>query len=90
MFDMYAENGTISLNGLFRFLIESQGEDDATKEDAQAIFDSLKQLKIFQRKGLQLDSLYLFGDLNPPIFPKVNHDMNAPLSHYFLFTGHNT
>ncbi|KAL6203412.1 hypothetical protein ACLB2K_027112 [Fragaria x ananassa] len=65
---------------------------DATKEDAQAIFDSLKQLIIFQRRGLQLDSFfrYLFRDLNPPIFPKVNHDMNAPLSHYFLFTGHNS
>lgn len=92
MFDMYAENDTISLDELHSFMVDFQGEADATKEDAQAIFNSLKHLNIFQRKGLHLDAFfrYLFGDLNPPISSKVHHDMKAPLAHYFLFTGHNS
>lgn len=92
MFDMYAENDTISLDDLHSFMVDFQGEADATKEDAQAIFNSLKHLNIFQRKGLHLDAFfrYLFGDLNPPISSKVHHDMKAPLAHYFLFTGHNS
>lgn len=73
MFDMYAENDTISLDELHSFMVDFQGEADATKEDAQAIFNSVKHLNIFQRKGLHLDAFfrYLFGDLNPPISSKV-------------------
>ncbi|KAK8566331.1 hypothetical protein V6N13_002044 [Hibiscus sabdariffa] len=35
---------------------------------------------------------YLLADLNlaHPPSSKVHHDMNAPLSHYFLFTAHNS
>lgn len=25
-----------------------------------------------------------------PLIPQVHHDMAAPLSHYFIFTGHNS
>ncbi|XP_062013789.1 phosphoinositide phospholipase C 2-like isoform X2 [Rosa rugosa] len=92
IFDKYAENSIMSLDGLHRFLVEFQGESEATKEDAQAIFNSLKHLNMFQRKGLHFDAFfrYLFGDLNPPIFSEVNHNMKAPLAHYFLYTGHNS
>ncbi|XP_034220238.1 phosphoinositide phospholipase C 2-like isoform X3 [Prunus dulcis] len=92
LFNQYAENGTITIDNLQNFLIEFQGEPNATKEDAQAIFNSLRHLNIFQRKGLHLDAFfrYLLGDLNPPFYSKVHHDMNAPLAHYFLFTGHNS
>lgn len=90
MFDEYSENGIMSLDALQRFLVEVQKEDKATREDAQKIIDSVKH---FHRKGLNLEAFfkYLFGDINPPLASVgVHHDMNAPLSHYFIFTGHNS
>ncbi|KAE8734862.1 Phosphoinositide phospholipase C 2 [Hibiscus syriacus] len=77
-----------------KFLIQHQGEKNATREEAQAIFNSLKHLNIFHRRGLHLEAFfrYLLGDNNlvHPPSSQVHHDMNAPLSHYFLFTGHNS
>ncbi|OAY57726.1 phosphoinositide phospholipase C 2 [Manihot esculenta] len=94
LFDQYSQNGTMSLDDLLRFLIEFQGEENATKNDAQAIFNSLKHLNIFQRRGLQLEAFfrYLMSDLNAALSPStgVHQDMNAPLAHYFMFTGHNS
>ncbi|XP_022742211.1 phosphoinositide phospholipase C 2-like isoform X2 [Durio zibethinus] len=80
----------MSVDGLQRFLVEVQKEDNATREDDQKIIDSFKH---FHRKGLNLEAFfkYLFGDLNPPLASLgVHHDMNAPLSHYFIYTGHNS
>ncbi|XP_043724314.1 phosphoinositide phospholipase C 2-like isoform X2 [Telopea speciosissima] len=97
LFERYSENGIMSVDQLHRFLIDIQGEDKATKEDAQAIIDSLKDLKhlnIFHRKGLNLEAFfkYLFGNINSALSPSlgVHHDMTAPLSHYFIYTGHNS
>ncbi|GMH12713.1 hypothetical protein Nepgr_014554 [Nepenthes gracilis] len=94
VFDLYSENGTMSINDLRRFLVEHQGEDEATVDkEAEAIFNSLKHLNVLQRRGLHLDAFfrYLFGDLNSPLPPPtVHHDMTAPLAHYFMYTGHNS
>ncbi|KAL3837751.1 hypothetical protein ACJIZ3_022342 [Penstemon smallii] len=97
IFNQYAENGVMGLDQLRKFLVEVQGEENATVEDAQAIMDGLNELKhlnLFHRRGLNLEGFfkYLFGDVNPPLNPKcgVHHDMNAPLSHYFIYTGHNS
>lgn len=94
LFERYSENGTMTVDQFHRFLIDVQKEDKATVEDAQAIFDSLKHLSILHRKGLNLEAFfkYLFGDINPPLSPslEVHHDMTAPLSHYFIYTGHNS
>ncbi|GMI69735.1 phospholipase C 2 [Hibiscus trionum] len=90
VFEQYSENGIMSIDGLQRFLIEFQKEDKATREDAQKIIDSVKH---FHRKGLNLEAFfkYLFGDINPPLTSLgVHHDMSAPLSHYFIYTGHNS
>ncbi|KAK8517155.1 hypothetical protein V6N13_092441 [Hibiscus sabdariffa] len=90
LFEQYSENGLMTVDGLQRFLIEVQKEDKATRDDAQKIIDSVKH---FHRKGLNLEAFfkYLFGDINPPLAPLgVHHDMNAPLSHYFIHTGHNS
>lgn len=59
---------------LQRFLVEEQGETNASLEDAQALFDKLHELKIlniFHRKGLNLEAFfkYLFNDINPPMSP---------------------
>uniref|UniRef100_A0A5B6ZR12 Phosphoinositide phospholipase C n=1 Tax=Davidia involucrata TaxID=16924 RepID=A0A5B6ZR12_DAVIN len=97
LFEHYSENGVMTVDHLHSFLIEVQQEDKATKEDAQAIMDQLnefKHLNIFHRRGLNLEAFfkYLFGDINPPLSPSlgVHHDMTAPLSHYFIYTGHNS
>ncbi|GFY83757.1 phospholipase C 2 [Actinidia rufa] len=71
LFDSYSENGIMTIDQLHRFLLEVQGDDKATQEDAEAIMDSLKHLSIFHRKGFNLEAFfrYLFGDDNPPLSP---------------------
>ncbi|KAI8018811.1 Phosphoinositide phospholipase C 2 [Camellia lanceoleosa] len=64
----------MTVDHLHRFLIEVEGEDKATKEDAESIMESLNELKhlnIFHRKGLHLEAFfhYLFSDSNPPLSP---------------------
>ncbi|KAL3650265.1 1-phosphatidylinositol phosphodiesterase [Castilleja foliolosa] len=97
IFDEYSENGVMSVDQMRRFLVEVQREENTTLEDAQAVMDGLHELKhlnIFHKRGLNLEGFFkhLFGDTNPPVNPKlvVHHDMNAPLSHYFIYTGHNS
>ncbi|CAJ1860362.1 unnamed protein product [Sphenostylis stenocarpa] len=46
-----------------------------------------------KRQGLSLSdfiNFLLLHDLNAALKDKVHHDMNAPLSHYFMYTGHNS
>ncbi|KAK1320963.1 Phosphoinositide phospholipase C 2 [Acorus calamus] len=101
LFERYSENGAMGAEQLQRFLVEVQGEEGVTREEAQAIIDSVskdfKYLIRFPKKGegsLGLDAFfrYLFGEANPPLSPSigVHHDMTAPLSHYFIYTGHNS
>ncbi|KAK7276398.1 hypothetical protein RIF29_17537 [Crotalaria pallida] len=43
--------------------------------------------------GLTLRDFFHFlflDDFNGPLKSQVHHDMNAPLSHYFIYTGHNS
>lgn len=83
---------------LHRFLIDVQGQGGATVEEAEGIVQQLLQkrhhMAKFRRRTLTIDDFhhYLFSaDLNPPIDDnKVHHDMTAPLSHYFIYTGHNS
>lgn len=97
LFQEYSDNGLMTNDHLQRFLVQIQKEENATVEDAQAIINKLHELKhlnIFHRKGLHLEAFfkYLFADFNPPIPPNigVHQDMTAPLSHYFIYTGHNS
>ncbi|KAK1284431.1 Phosphoinositide phospholipase C 2 [Acorus calamus] len=116
LFETYSENGAMGAEQLQRFLVEVQGEEGVTREEAQAIIDSIlrdsRYLIWLPKKGegsLGLDSFfrYLFGESNPPLSPSVgtemvllpgmegfvflvHHDMTAPLSHYFIYTGHNS
>jgi phosphatidylinositol phospholipase C delta len=98
LFDRYSENGIMTIDNFHSFITLVQGESKATKEDAEAMMEATlyehKHLKIFHRKGLNIEAFfrYLFSDLNSPLSfsPQVHHDMNAPLSHYFIYTGHNS
>ncbi|KAG6395374.1 hypothetical protein SASPL_146017 [Salvia splendens] len=94
LFAEYSENGVMDAEHLRRFMENVQQQKDATVEDAQAVIDSLKHLSIFHRRGFNLEGFfkYLFADDNQPINTKlgVHHDMTGPLSHYFIYTGHNS
>ncbi|GAB2263221.1 hypothetical protein Droror1_Dr00004218 [Drosera rotundifolia] len=92
LFNHCSRNGLMTMDEFRTFLGDNQGEEKATIEDVQDIYASLKN-GIWPRRGLPLSAFfrYLFGDLNLPLPPpKVYQDMNAPLAHYFLFTGHNS
>ncbi|XP_058748203.1 phosphoinositide phospholipase C 2-like isoform X1 [Vicia villosa] len=93
LFDQYSENELMTASNLKRFLIDVQKQEQATEEEAQAIIDSFKH---FHRRGagLNLETFFkfLFSDSNLSILPSigVHHDMTLPLSHYFIYTGHNS
>nr|GMD44952.1 phosphoinositide phospholipase C 2-like [Ipomoea batatas] len=99
LFGRFSENGLMSAEHLHKFLKEVQGEESVSKEEAESAMEaalkSLEHLHVFHRsKGLNLESFfrYLFSETNSPLPPanKVHHDMNAPLSHYYIYTSHNT
>ncbi|XP_059297701.1 LOW QUALITY PROTEIN: phosphoinositide phospholipase C 4-like [Lycium ferocissimum] len=98
LFKKYAENGNqMNSEQLLKLLIEVQGETQLTVVDTDAIVRQILQkrhpITKLTRQTLSLEDFhhYLFSaDLNPPINSKVHHDMTAPLSHYFIFTGHNS
>ncbi|KAL3638059.1 hypothetical protein CASFOL_018072 [Castilleja foliolosa] len=95
LFENYSENGLMNVEHLNKFLQEIQGDDD---NEAEAVMESIlnehKPLNIFQRKNLSIKQFlqYLLSDINSPLPnpPEVHHDMTAPLSHYFIYTGHNS
>lgn len=70
LFEKYSENELMTASQLQRFLLEVQGQQNATQEEAQSIIDSLKH---FHRKGLNLESFfkYLFSDTNLPLPPSI-------------------
>ncbi|GAA0163387.1 phospholipase [Lithospermum erythrorhizon] len=96
VFSHYSENGAMNVDQLHEFLREVQGEVNATRENAQDILNKLKHhVHMLQHpKEFYLESFfrYLLGDDNVALREpgKVYHDMNAPLAHYFVFTGHNS
>ncbi|KAH1066949.1 hypothetical protein J1N35_031936 [Gossypium stocksii] len=99
VFMKYAIGGGsgMTVEQLRRFLVEVQGDVEASMEDAERIVE-----EVFKRRhnnvklpelALSLEDFqfYLFCvDLSPPLLNKVHQDMTAPLSHYFIYTGHNS
>lgn len=69
VFEEYSHDGIMSMDDMCNFLVEFQGENEAVTTHAQAIFDSLKHLNIFQRRGFHIDAFfrYLLSDLNGPL-----------------------
>ncbi|OMO84342.1 C2 calcium-dependent membrane targeting [Corchorus capsularis] len=97
-FHKYADGGPhMTAEQLQRFLVDVQGQVGATVADAEVVVQQVLQkrhhIAKFRKHTLTLDDFhhYLFSaDLNPPIGDQVHHDMKAPLSHYFIYTGHNS
>ncbi|XP_010685546.2 phosphoinositide phospholipase C 4 [Beta vulgaris subsp. vulgaris] len=98
LFKLYTGGGSyMASEQLWRFLMEVQGGSDTTIAEAKKIVEDLvKQrhhIAKFTRNSLTLDDFfyYLFSvELNPPYKTQIHHDMTAPLSHYFIYTGHNS
>lgn len=96
LFNKYAEGGAhMTPEQLLRFLVEVQGESGEL--DARQIVEQVMQkrhhITKFVRHTLTFDDFhhYLFSsELNPPIGSQVHQDMTAPLSQYFIYTGHNS
>ncbi|XP_043724315.1 phosphoinositide phospholipase C 6-like [Telopea speciosissima] len=97
-FKKYSERGNyMTAELLRRFLVEVQGDVNATIADAENIIQQVVQLRRsitrYTRLTLNLDDFFHFlfsDDLNAPIKNEVNQDMTAPVSHYFIYTGHNS
>ncbi|CAB4312679.1 unnamed protein product [Prunus armeniaca] len=100
-FNKYAEDAThMTAEQLRHFLVELQAEGSGTSaSEAERIVEQVLQKRhniaklISRRTLLTLDDFhhYLFSpDLNPPIRAQVHQDMTAPLSHYYIYTGHNS
>ncbi|KAI4305271.1 hypothetical protein L6164_028645 [Bauhinia variegata] len=96
LFTKYAQGGThMNAEQLRHFLVEVQGDESVS--DAQPIVEQVLQkrhhIAKFTRNTLTLEDFhhYLFDpELNPPIGSQVHQDMKAPLSHYFIYAGHNS
>ncbi|KAK7300530.1 hypothetical protein RJT34_11376 [Clitoria ternatea] len=93
----------MSTEQLHKFLVDHQGEEECTLLDAKKIFEKVLQVRepcqeiigVDQSKEheITLDDLFYFlvhDDFNSPLKAEVHHDMSAPLSHYFIYTGHNS
>lgn len=93
LFRKYSENEVMKADHFQRFLAEVQRETKSEAE-VEAIMNShLSEKGKFTRPKFYLENFfsYLFSErLNPPLHSKVHHDMNLPMSHYFIFTGHNS
>ncbi|KAI3757854.1 hypothetical protein L6452_05397 [Arctium lappa] len=93
LFNQYSENNLMAVDHLQRFLVEVQKQDKATIADAEKIITQNAPF-IFHRKGFNLETFfrYLIGATNSALSlsHSASQDMTAPLSHYFIFTGHNS
>ncbi|KAM3320400.1 phosphoinositide phospholipase C 6 [Capsicum chacoense] len=99
-FSLYAENGShMTGDQLSRFIVEYQEEEGCTINEAEQIIQEVANRRHHLTKysrnahSFELEDFfyYLFqDDLNAPIMSQVHHDMNAPLQHYFIYTGHNS
>ncbi|CAL5071014.1 unnamed protein product [Urochloa decumbens] len=101
LFSLHSGGGPhMGADGLRRYLHATGHEGEDAEVDRL-----LEQIRLQQQQGrarlprlarplLALDDFhrYLFShELNPPIrHPQVHHDMSCPLSHYFIYTGHNS
>ncbi|XP_022990997.1 phosphoinositide phospholipase C 6 [Cucurbita maxima] len=100
IFASFTDGGEyMSAEQMLHFLGDQQ-EMECTLSEAEQIIEQILQKRRGSdnpsgdsSQGLSLDDFfhYLFmPEFNGPIKTQVHHDMNAPLSHYFIYTGHNS
>ncbi|KAL1823889.1 hypothetical protein ACET3Z_010667 [Daucus carota] len=91
-FNKYSDGGKeMSADQLLRFLVEFQGQVDCTLSHAQDIMKQLHHLSDPNCLSINDFCYFLVNEqLNPPISHQIHQDMDSPLSHYFIYTGHNS
>ncbi|KAK8485274.1 hypothetical protein V6N11_070877 [Hibiscus sabdariffa] len=97
-FSLFTDDSThMNADQLRRFLAVHQNDVNTRLEDAQRIIEQVvnrrHHITKVVRNSLSLDDFFYFlfsVDLNGPIRTQVHHDMTAPLSHYYIYTGHNS
>ncbi|KAL1197238.1 Phosphoinositide phospholipase C 4 [Cardamine amara subsp. amara] len=99
VFEKYAEGEAyMSPEQLQKLMAEEEGGGRGSSlEEAERIVDEVLRrrhhIAKFTRRNLTLEDFNYFmlsTDLNPPITDQVHQNMDAPLSHYFIYTGHNS
>ncbi|CAD6258859.1 unnamed protein product [Miscanthus lutarioriparius] len=89
------------VHALRRFLSQAQAEHPADVDRIHALLTAASGghgiARLVTRSPAPamptLDDFFAFlfsPELNPPMAHQVHQDMSAPISHYFVFTGHNS
>ncbi|KAJ4720066.1 Phosphoinositide phospholipase C [Melia azedarach] len=81
-----------------RFMVDYQGEVGYSLSHAEEMVEKIirrrHHITRYTRTGLTLDDFFHFllfeEDINGPTNLQVHQDMTAPLSNYFIYTGHNS
>jgi hypothetical protein len=96
------KNGVSADILLQTFLVDAQGENDATIEDARKLLTNLKEMDLDNLKEARSSELllefdpfdeYLLSAANDAYDPKAREctpKLDKPISHYWINTSHNT
>ncbi|KAJ4764184.1 Phosphoinositide phospholipase C [Rhynchospora pubera] len=96
LFEEYAQGGSHMTAEQFRKFLAApyaSGDPDQADRIVERIRHQKGPIALLSRPGLTLEDFHHFlfsPELNPPLKSEVHHDMSAPLSHYFIYTGHNS
>eukprot|EP00250_Pteridium_aquilinum_P034375 c7499_g1_i1 orf=528-2273(+) len=91
LFDKYSANGVMGPAQFHKFLVEEQQEHHVSEAQSKALMESTLKTPSAPQFKLQDFIDFLFDThCNFAINTKIHHDMTCPLSHYFIFTGHNS
>lgn len=91
LFEKYSSNGVMNPTQFHKFLVEMQQERHVSEAQAKSLMETFLKASTAPHFNLQNFIDFLFDTHhNFPINTKIHHDMTAPLSHYFIFTGHNS
>ncbi|XP_066365865.1 phosphoinositide phospholipase C 2-like [Miscanthus floridulus] len=98
VFQAYADGGgggVVGEEALRRLLREVQGETDAGADAAaKEVMAFAAEQRLLKKGGLTAEGFHrwLLSDANAALDPRrgVYQDMGLPLSHYFIYTGHNS